>query len=201
MGNKTMQHNWASGTLKEVPFWRKDMQPEEYDYERSYFQQNWENFTNGKYKPLWRQADQSDNYRMVLASFKHEMKIAIYIKINGSTIVDDLKTIKINDTIYNVLDYNTISFVEYWNNKVLMMTLDTDKLVKLNQLVVFVDYKFSSTNDLARILSGEKVICSICGKGYIEPMVKDVSISIDKVSHFKCSNCGELLHIKRKISF
>ena len=43
------EKDWARGTLKEVPFWRKDMQPEEYDYERSYLHQNWENYTNGKY--------------------------------------------------------------------------------------------------------------------------------------------------------
>ena len=31
------KNNWATGTLKEVPFWRDDMQPEEYDIEREYF--------------------------------------------------------------------------------------------------------------------------------------------------------------------
>lgn len=196
-----MQQDWATGTLKEVPFWRKDMQPEEYEYERIYFLQNWENYTKGEYQPLWKQADSSQDSRMVLASFEYETNIAIYIKVDNLIIVNDLKAIKINDTIYNVLDYNTASFVDEQYNKVLMMILDAQNKLELNQLVVFVDYKFSSTNELARVLSGEKVICSICGKGYLEPMVKDISIPIDKVSHFKCSNCGELLHIKRKISF
>ena len=31
---------WASATLKEVPFWRDDMGPEEYEIERTYYLQN-----------------------------------------------------------------------------------------------------------------------------------------------------------------
>ena len=48
-------NNWARGTLKEVPFWREDMQPEEYEEERNYFLSHYEDYTNGKYTPLWKQ--------------------------------------------------------------------------------------------------------------------------------------------------
>ncbi|MGN1320441.1 MAG: hypothetical protein ACI4U6_04910 [Acutalibacteraceae bacterium] len=51
-----VENNWASGTLKEVPFWRDDMQPEEYDKEREYLANHWEEFTKGKYIPLWKQS-------------------------------------------------------------------------------------------------------------------------------------------------
>ena len=46
---------WATATLKEAPFWRDDMTPEEYDVEREYLANNWDDFTKGKYKPLWKQ--------------------------------------------------------------------------------------------------------------------------------------------------
>ena len=48
-------NNWATGTLKEVPFWREDMQPEEYDKERAYLIEHWDDYTRGKYTPLWKQ--------------------------------------------------------------------------------------------------------------------------------------------------
>ena len=47
--------DWATPTLKEVPFWREDMQPEEYDLERKYFAEHFEDYTNGNYEPLWKQ--------------------------------------------------------------------------------------------------------------------------------------------------
>lgn len=47
--------SWASGTIKEVPFWREDMTPEEYDLEREYWINHWDDYTNGKYIPLWKQ--------------------------------------------------------------------------------------------------------------------------------------------------
>lgn len=50
---------WASPTLKEVPFWRDDMQPEEYDREREYLAKNWHMVREGTYAPLWKQAKQS----------------------------------------------------------------------------------------------------------------------------------------------
>ena len=49
------ENNWANGTLKEVPFWRDDMLPDEYEIEREYFYNHWEDYTNGKYFPLWKQ--------------------------------------------------------------------------------------------------------------------------------------------------
>lgn len=48
-------NNWASETIKEVPFWRNDMSPEEYEVEREYFINHWEDFKQGKYVPLWKQ--------------------------------------------------------------------------------------------------------------------------------------------------
>lgn len=50
------EKNWATATLKQAPFWRDNMQPEEYDIEREYFYNHYEDYKNGKYVPLWRQA-------------------------------------------------------------------------------------------------------------------------------------------------
>ena len=47
--------NWATGTLKEVPFWRDGMTPEEYDIERLYLHTHWDDYTKEFYVPLWRQ--------------------------------------------------------------------------------------------------------------------------------------------------
>ena len=47
--------NWATGTLKEVPFWRDDMTPEEYEIEREYYCEHWDDYRKGNYKPLWKQ--------------------------------------------------------------------------------------------------------------------------------------------------
>nr|DAS13127.1 MAG TPA: hypothetical protein [Bacteriophage sp.] len=47
--------SWASATLKEVPFWRDDMGPEEYDIEREYLAKNWNMVREGTYIPLWKQ--------------------------------------------------------------------------------------------------------------------------------------------------
>lgn len=44
---------WASATLKEVPFWRDDMEPEEYDREREYYSKNFHLLRAGAYLPLW----------------------------------------------------------------------------------------------------------------------------------------------------
>lgn len=130
-----MQQDWASGTLKEVPYWRSNMQPEEYDYERSYFQQNWENFTNGKYKPLWKQVEQCKNFLTVLASFEHEFKVAIYCRISNEMNIDCLKSVVIDNVEYNVLDYYVIGFST--GNKALAITLDTDNIIKSNQKIFF----------------------------------------------------------------
>ncbi len=47
--------DWATPTLKEVPFWRDDMTPEEYEVEREYWARNFGLLRQGLYKPLWKQ--------------------------------------------------------------------------------------------------------------------------------------------------
>lgn len=47
--------DWATASLKEVPFWREDMSPEEYDIEREYLARNWSKVREGTYIPLWKQ--------------------------------------------------------------------------------------------------------------------------------------------------
>ena len=49
------KNDWATPTLKEVPFWRDDMGPEEYDIEREYMAKNWHLVQEGQYAPLWKQ--------------------------------------------------------------------------------------------------------------------------------------------------
>ena len=49
------ENSWATETLKEVPFWRDGMTPEEYDIEREYYARNFNMVKNGEYKPLWKQ--------------------------------------------------------------------------------------------------------------------------------------------------
>ena len=51
------RREWATPTLKEVPFWREDMSPEEYERERTYMIQNWDSVLQGRYIPLWKQAE------------------------------------------------------------------------------------------------------------------------------------------------
>ena len=48
-------NNWATPTLKEAPYWREGMQPEEYERERTYFYEHYEEYIKGEYKPLWKQ--------------------------------------------------------------------------------------------------------------------------------------------------
>ena len=56
-----IEKNWARATLKEVPFWRDDMQPDEYDKEREYFAKHYEDYKNGIYIPLWKQNMEEEN--------------------------------------------------------------------------------------------------------------------------------------------
>lgn len=57
--NKTEENrNWATPTLREVPFWRDDMTPEEYDIEREYYARNFHLVKQRKYVPLWKQREQ-----------------------------------------------------------------------------------------------------------------------------------------------
>lgn len=53
--NDIDKNDWASGTLKEVPFWRDDMSVEEYEKERTYMIEHWDDVKNGTYTPLWKQ--------------------------------------------------------------------------------------------------------------------------------------------------
>lgn len=46
---------WATPTLKEVPFWRDGMDVKEYDAEREYYAKKFELVKQGKYVPLWKQ--------------------------------------------------------------------------------------------------------------------------------------------------
>lgn len=62
------EKNWAVGTLLDVPFWRNDMQPAEYDIERVYWKTHWSDFEKGTYEPLWKQKlndnpNYEENYR------------------------------------------------------------------------------------------------------------------------------------------
>lgn len=50
-----MDNDWATGTLKETPFWREGMTPEEYEAERDYLNNHFQEFINGDYEPLWKQ--------------------------------------------------------------------------------------------------------------------------------------------------
>ena len=48
-------NDWATASLKEVPFWRDDMSPEEYDREREYYIRNYDLVRKCQYVPLWKQ--------------------------------------------------------------------------------------------------------------------------------------------------
>jgi len=50
-----VKNNWAPPTLREMPFWRDGMTPEEFDREREYYYDHYDDLKNGTYKPLWRQ--------------------------------------------------------------------------------------------------------------------------------------------------
>lgn len=49
------EKDWASPTLKEAPFWRDGMTPEEYDNEREYLDAHFDLLQKGFYMPLWKQ--------------------------------------------------------------------------------------------------------------------------------------------------
>ena len=53
---------WASGQIKEAPYWRKGMTPEEYDEERTYFFANINKYFSGTYEPLWKQKGLDKGY-------------------------------------------------------------------------------------------------------------------------------------------
>lgn len=51
--------DWATPTVKEVPFWRDDMTPEEYEIEREYYYKNFALVRKREYVPLWKQKEES----------------------------------------------------------------------------------------------------------------------------------------------
>lgn len=52
-------NDWANPTLKEAPYWRDGMTPEEYDMEREYYYKNFHLVRERKYKPLWKQQEEA----------------------------------------------------------------------------------------------------------------------------------------------
>ena len=53
------KYEWATPQMKEAPFWREGMSPEEYDLEREYLGKNYSLFMDGTYKPLWKQSTEN----------------------------------------------------------------------------------------------------------------------------------------------
>lgn len=51
-----MNKDWATVSMKEYPFWRDGMTPEEFEKERAYFYAHTSDLKTGKYLPLWKQA-------------------------------------------------------------------------------------------------------------------------------------------------
>ena len=49
--------DWATPSLKETPYWRDGMTPEEYEAEREYFGRNYHLWKDGTYEPLWKQRE------------------------------------------------------------------------------------------------------------------------------------------------
>lgn len=48
--------DWASPSLKEAPYWREGMSPEEYDEERIYYYKHFATLEERiNYKPMWKQ--------------------------------------------------------------------------------------------------------------------------------------------------
>lgn len=46
---------WLNPKVKETPYWRDGMTPEEYDIEREYYYMHLDDVRKGIYKPLWKQ--------------------------------------------------------------------------------------------------------------------------------------------------
>ena len=55
MSRMEENNDWATETLKEAPFWRDGMTPEEYDEEKEYLGKNYILLQKGTYVPLWKQ--------------------------------------------------------------------------------------------------------------------------------------------------
>ena len=79
-------NKWATETLKEVPFWREGMTPEEYDIEREYFYSHWGEYTRGQYVPLWKQRiiEEADGLFSENMS-SSQARIAFFGAVDGKT--------------------------------------------------------------------------------------------------------------------
>ena len=55
--NLAFSMNRARGTIKETPFWRDGMSVEEYEEERNYLMEHWQELRQGTYTPLWKQRE------------------------------------------------------------------------------------------------------------------------------------------------
>lgn len=60
MSKMEENEDWATDTLKEAPFWREGMSPEEYDEEREYLSKNFYLLQEGKYIPLLKQKENNN---------------------------------------------------------------------------------------------------------------------------------------------
>ena len=51
------KNDWANPMLKEAPFWRDGMSPEEYIVEEEYYDKCFQQVLDGTYVPLWQQKE------------------------------------------------------------------------------------------------------------------------------------------------
>ena len=49
------KNDWATPGVKEVPYWKDGMTPEEYEVERTYYYDHLNEVKKGTYAPLWKQ--------------------------------------------------------------------------------------------------------------------------------------------------
>ena len=56
--------DWATYTLKEAPFWREGISPEEYEIEREYLGRNYDLLMKNQYVPLWKQSKLGNDGKM-----------------------------------------------------------------------------------------------------------------------------------------
>ena len=55
-----IENDWTTPTLREAPFWKPGMSPEEYEEEREYLRQNFKAFLENNYEPLWKQREHGE---------------------------------------------------------------------------------------------------------------------------------------------
>jgi RNase P subunit RPR2 len=52
-------------------------------------------------------------------------------------------------------------------------------------------------NLIANLLNGDEITCDKCQKGVLRPRNPEIALNMQVL--FVCDNCGDLLHIHRKI--